>query len=52
VGRTEWQEALRGSVARRRSREETRKEIADRYLRMIGAWVSFREKGPHEASPG
>jgi myo-inositol catabolism protein IolC len=39
VGRTEWQEALKGYVAGTRSREQTSREIADRYLRLIRAYV-------------
>jgi myo-inositol catabolism protein IolC len=39
VGRTEWQEALRGYVAGTRSRADATRDIADRYLRMIGAYV-------------
>ena len=41
MGRTEWQEALKGYVAGRRSRDDTTREIADRYLRMIAAYVAY-----------
>jgi myo-inositol catabolism protein IolC len=41
VGRTQWQEALKGYVAGTRSREDTRREIADRYLRLVGAYVEY-----------
>jgi myo-inositol catabolism protein IolC len=43
VGRTEWQEALKGYVSGQRSREETRREIAERYLHMIRAYVADAE---------
>ncbi len=42
VGRTEWLEALKGYVAGTRSRQETTREITDRYLRMIRAYVEDR----------
>jgi len=45
VGRTEWQEALKGYVAGTRSREDTRREIADRYLRLLGAYVEYARRG-------
>jgi len=45
VGRTEWQEALKGYVAGTRSREDTRREIADRYLRLVGAYVEYARRG-------
>jgi 5-dehydro-2-deoxygluconokinase len=41
VGRTEWQEALQGYVAGTRSRDDTIREIADRYLRRIAAYVEY-----------
>jgi 5-dehydro-2-deoxygluconokinase len=42
VGRTEWLEALKGYVAGKRSRQETTREISDRYLRMIRAYGEYR----------
>jgi myo-inositol catabolism protein IolC len=42
IGRTLWQEALKGYVAGKLSREETRKEIAGRYLEMISAFENGR----------
>jgi len=44
VGRTEWQEALQAYVAGKQSREDARTEIADRYLRMIGAYQEFARR--------
>jgi 5-dehydro-2-deoxygluconokinase len=52
VGRTVWQEALKGFVAGARSREETRSEIADRYLRLIHAYVESTGRGPPGTSIG
>jgi myo-inositol catabolism protein IolC len=45
VGRTEWLEALKGYVAGTRSRHETTREISDRYLRMIRAYIEDRAAG-------
>ena len=45
VGRTEWLEALEGYVAGTRSREDTRHEIAGRYLRLLGAYVEYAGRG-------
>jgi myo-inositol catabolism protein IolC len=45
VGRTEWQDALKAYVGGTRSREDTRREIADRYLRLIGAYVEYARRG-------
>jgi myo-inositol catabolism protein IolC len=44
VGRTVWQAALKGYVAGRRSREDTAREIADRYLRLIRAFIEQKER--------
>jgi myo-inositol catabolism protein IolC len=52
VGRTEWLEALEGYVAGTRSREETSRGIADRYLRMIRAYVEYAKGGGDEAGDG
>ncbi len=52
VGRTEWQEALKGYVAGKRSREQTSREIADRYLRLIRAYAESTERGPPGMSIG
>jgi len=46
VGRTEWLEALQGYVAGTRSRDDTTREIADRYLRMIAAYVEYAKAKP------
>jgi 5-dehydro-2-deoxygluconokinase len=51
VGRTVWQDALKGYVAGKRSREETRGDIADRYLRLIHAFVQSTRRGPPGISP-
>jgi myo-inositol catabolism protein IolC len=45
VGRTEWLQALEGYVAGRRSREDTRKDITEHYLRLIGAYVEYARRG-------
>jgi len=51
VGRTEWLEALKGYVSGERSREETIANIADRYLRMIRAYLEDARAGtPTDAS--
>ena len=44
VGRTEWLEAIKGYVAGTRSREDTRQEIADRYLRLLCAYVEYARR--------
>jgi 5-dehydro-2-deoxygluconokinase len=46
VGRTEWEEALKGYVAGKRSREETAGEIAGRYWRTIRAYLEKAGRGP------
>jgi myo-inositol catabolism protein IolC len=46
VGRTEWLEALQGYVAGTRSRDDTTREIADRYLRMIAAYIAYAKAKP------
>ncbi|MCU1277687.1 MAG: dehydrogenase [bacterium] len=48
VGRTEWNDALARYIAGERSREETRGEIAHRYLRLMRAWG----EGTRRGSPG
>jgi len=48
VGRTLWQHALERYVAGTWSREETRREIADRYLRTIRAYVQDRGRDQRE----
>jgi len=48
VGRTEWQEALKGYVAGEKSRSDTAREITERYLRMIGAYVADAQRKPND----
>src|SRR5262249_42940327 len=52
VGRTEWQEALKGYLAGKRSRQDTISEIADRYLRMIGAYAEYARRGTGDRGLG
>jgi myo-inositol catabolism protein IolC len=50
VGRTAWADALKGYVVGTRSREYTRREIADRYMRLIRAYAEATRRGPPDAS--
>jgi myo-inositol catabolism protein IolC len=45
VGRTEWLEALKAYVAGQEPRDEATNQIADRYLRMIGAYTEYARRG-------
>jgi myo-inositol catabolism protein IolC len=48
IGRTLWKDALERYVAGKQSREETRDEIADRYMRTISAYTADVERsGAH-----
>jgi myo-inositol catabolism protein IolC len=52
VGRTLWLDALKRYVGGKQSREETRREIAERYLRTIHAYVEYRAAaGPAAGHP-
>jgi myo-inositol catabolism protein IolC len=50
VGRTVWQEALKGYVTGKRSREETGGAIAARYLRLLHAYTEHADRGRAEMS--
>jgi len=50
VGRTLWQDALRRYVAGTESREATIAEIAERYMRVLGAYAGHRIDAPTDSS--
>jgi myo-inositol catabolism protein IolC len=51
IGRTLWQEALEKYVAGKATREETRDEIADRYLSALTAYVESARRGRIRTTP-
>lgn len=50
VGRTLWRDALKRYVANEQTREKTRGEIAERYLRLIRAYAEDARRGGPEGT--